>query len=168
MKSSKGNPSGFTMIEIIAVLSIIAIIATVVVVRITSLAASSQLKSTADIIRGHLRYAQTRAINTDVVWYLTFTSTSYTIATYPSSTNLQLPGGNSASNQAQENLPSGMTITPATVSFDSWGTPYTDAPPTSSPPATALNDPSGHMTLTLSYNGSTETIQIQNDTGFIP
>jgi prepilin-type N-terminal cleavage/methylation domain-containing protein len=156
MKLSKRDSPGFTMIEVIAVLVILGIISAVAIAKVSSVIAQYNLDSEADVIKGHLRYAQALSMNSTVNWGITFSSGSYTIFTNPSST-VALPGTGSAT----ATLPSGMTIATGTVSFDSWGTPYTDIR------ATSLQT-GGPQSYTLSLGNNTVTIQIWDDTGLIP
>ena len=156
MKLSKRNSPGFTLIEVIAVLVILSIIAALAIAKVSSVIAQSNLDSEADVIKGHLRYAQALSMNSTVNWGITFSGGSYAIFTNPSST-VQLPGTGSATGT----LPSGMTITSGTVSFDSWGTPYTDT-------LAASVQTGGPRSLTLSLGGNTVTIEIWDDTGLVP
>jgi len=156
MKLTKSDSPGFTMIEVIAVLVILGTISALAMAKVSSVIAQSNLDSEADVIKGHLRYAQALSMNSTVNWYITFSGGSYTIFTNPGST-VDLPGTGSATGT----LPTGMTITSGTVSFDSWGTPYTDTL------ATSLQT-GGPRSITLSLGGNTVTIQIWDDTGLVP
>ena len=149
------------MIEVIAVLVILGIISAVVMVKVSSIIDESNLNSEGDVIKGHLRYAQALSMNNTLNWGITFSGGSYTIFTNPSTT-VELPGGTGNPGAlATATLPSGMTITTGTVSFDSWGTPYTDTL------ATSLQT-GGPRSFTLSLGGNTVTILIWDDTGLIP
>ena len=79
------------MIEVIAVLVILGIISAVAIAKVSSVIAQYNLDSEADVIKGHLRYAQALSMNSTVNWGITFASGSYTIFTNPSST-VALPG----------------------------------------------------------------------------
>ena len=160
MKLSKKDSPGFTMIEVIAVLVILGIISAVVIAKVSSVIAQYNLDSEADVIKGHLRYAQALSMNSTVNWGITFSSGSYTIFTNPSST-VALPGTSNTAAPATANLPSGMTISTGTVSFDSWGTPYTDIH------ATSLQT-GGPQSYTLSLGNNSVAILIWDDTGLIP
>lgn len=156
MKLLKKDSPGFTMIEVIAVLVILGIISAVAMAKVSSVIAQSNLDSEADVIKGHLRYAQALSMNNTVNWGITFSSGSYTIFTNPSST-VELPGTGSAT----ATFPSGMTISTGTVCFDSWGTPYTDTL------ATSLQT-GGPKSYTLSLGGNSVAILIWDDTGLVP
>ena len=157
------------MIEIIAVLLVISIIGAAAVISGGYSTSDYDLTSQTEIIKGHLRYAQARAMNTDIVWGIDFSSaTTYSLFKYTGGSNVpvDLPGEASSTVVFQDGNgnPTGMTVTVATVSFDSRGKPYTGEPPAQ----TLQNEGDGWRTITLSYEGGTETIRITNNTGFIP
>ncbi|HYA42627.1 MAG TPA: GspH/FimT family pseudopilin [Syntrophobacteraceae bacterium] len=157
MKSLKMKHAGFTMVEVIAVLVILAIAAAVAIARSPSLN-TFQVSPEAEVIKGHLRYAQTQAMDTSTVWGITFASGSYTLFNSTTGSNPLVPGISSAT----ATLPAGMTITTGTVSFDTWGTPYTDAG------ATVVQNAGGYKGFSLTMGTASVTIQIRDDTGFIP
>ncbi|MFH1005943.1 MAG: type II secretion system protein [Candidatus Latescibacterota bacterium] len=151
------NARGFTMIEVISVILVIAIL-TVVFISATTSTAVYTLKSQTDVIKTHLRYAQTRAMNSSVLWGINFAGGSYTLITngaIPSP--VMLPGEDSN----VVTLPSGVATTTGIVTFNDWGKPYTDAAGT-----TPQN---GDRDITVSLSGATsEKITITRNTGFIP
>jgi MSHA pilin protein MshC len=154
---NKGK-QGFTLIEIIAVLVILAIIAAVVASRVFSTDIYS-LKSTADVIKTNIRFAQTRAMSTNQVWGISFNSTNtYFLFKNGSVANqVTLPG----QDDVVVTLPSGATVTSgAIISFDLFGKPYTDAA------ATALQ--AADRAITVTYGGGSDNITITKNTGFIP
>ena len=59
---------GFTTIEVIAVLIILGVIAGVVAYRFTGGVAAYSVQSVAEEVKNHLRYAQTRAMNSSAIW----------------------------------------------------------------------------------------------------
>ena len=150
--------NGFTMIEIIVVFLVLGIMAAVVISRGSSTETYS-LNGTAETIKTHLRYAQTRAMSTNAVWGINFDSSkSYYLFKNGSIANrVVLPGQDADS----VTLPSsGPSVTSGViVSFDLFGRPYTDAA------ASALQG--ADRTVTVSYGGS-EIITITKNTGFIP
>ncbi len=162
-KTAHAHMGGFTMLEVIAVVLIIGIIGAIVVSRATSTSTFS-LKSQADVIRTHLRYAQTRSMNTSSVYGLIFgNATTYSLF-YDGDTAKKwtLVGEDGQEVNLASKTP-GMTIlteTPITVAFDSIGRPCTDQA------GTTLQ--SVNRTITLSFAGETETITITKNTGFIP
>ena len=147
------------MIEIIAVLLVISIIGAAAMISGVYSTSDYDLTSQADILESHLRYAQARAMNTDVVWGIYFSSaTTYSLFKNGNTGDkVVLPAETSDS----VTLPDGMTVTVATVSFDSWGKPYIDASA-----QTQQNEGAGWREITL--KGDTETtIRVTNNTGFI-
>ena len=159
---------GFTLIEVIAGLLLIAILGAVVVSRVSS-TTQATLKSNAETLKVHLRYAQLRALNsTEKVWGINFTGTNVYKLYYAdtSAHDVPLPGGD------------GITVTlPYTtitldgdsgrlVSFDTWGKPYQSLRANfEAAPLAQTND---LRTITLTASGSTETITIRKNTGYIP
>jgi MSHA pilin protein MshC len=149
---------GFTMIEAIVVLVILGIVSAVVAVRMSDTSAydrASQLEA----VKGHLRYAQTRAMNSNlVVWGIHFDSatTYYLFQGAGSTTWVLLPGEDSA----RIDLPakkSGLTITPVRITFNEFGSPCAAS---GTPPAPLTAD------ATVTTNGG--TITVTQNTGFIP
>ena len=169
MKHFKKNSRGFTMIEIIAVLIVIAILGTTAMISGVYSTSDYDLTSQADILESQLRYAQARAMNSDVVWGIEFSSTTtYSLFKYDADSGkvfVDLPGENSSTVVFQDDngTPTGMTVTGGIiVSFDSRGKPYTDVPA-----QTLQSEYDGWRTITLSYKGDTESIRVTNNTGFI-
>jgi len=141
---------GFTMIEAIVVLVILGIFAAVVAVRMSDTSAYD-LSSQVEVVKNHLRYAQIRAMNTDTVWGINFTSatTYYLFQGVGSATPVLIPGEDSVTIDLTAKK-SGLTITPPTggrVTFDSYGSP-------------------GSATIAIATNGG--TITVTQNTGFIP
>src|SRR3972149_3024925 len=118
------NINGFTMIEVIAVMVILAILG---VVGYTTMSSTStfDLQSRVDVLKGHLRYAQTRAMNSNQIWGINFPSnTAYALFRNGDTANRVLILGQDADIVS---LPSGFSVTTGIVAFDDWGKPYTDA-----------------------------------------
>ncbi|MDP2644188.1 MAG: type II secretion system protein [Dehalococcoidia bacterium] len=155
MKPLLRNQRGFTLLEIIAVLLVMGIISAVAVARYSS--TNSELTSQTDLVRTRLRYAQLQAFNSNVVWGINFSATSYSLfKNGNTSDTARLPGEGST----VVTLPAGISISTGIVSFDSWGTPYTDGP--------AASIQSGARSLTVTAAGGSKTITITPNTGFIP
>jgi len=157
MKLSKRTYPGFTIIEVLAVLMLMSIVAAIAIVSAPSFS-SYQTTPEAEVIKGHLRYAQTRAMDTSTIWGITFAGGSYTLFNNITGSNPILPGVSSST----ATLPSGMTITAGTVSFDTWGTPYTDTG------ATSAQNTGGYRSFNLTLGTTTALIQVSDNTGFIP
>jgi MSHA pilin protein MshC len=158
---SRKAQRGFTMIEIIAVLIIISVIMAVVVARMSTPDQFSA-RSQAESIKSHIRYAQSQAINSNVIWGIYFIDGSRYALFKDGNTGVtvQISGADSnpvdlsAKGVVVSNLGAGI------VSFDSWGTPYTDA--------AANTVQTGTRTLTVTAGGAGATIQITPNTGYIP
>ncbi|MCX5808077.1 MAG: GspH/FimT family pseudopilin [Proteobacteria bacterium] len=149
------NHKGFTLIELITILVILGITAAVAVVRMSGTGAYD-LASQVEVVKGHLRYAQTRAMNSNQVWGINFDSTTtyYLFQGAGSTTAVQLPGEDSTTISLTAKK-SGLTITSAAqrITFNEFGSPFLDA-------ATASS------TITITTNGA--TITVTQNTGFIP
>ncbi len=161
-----GNSRGFTIIEIVAVLVILGILAATAVSVVGSMSAY-QLTSQADTLKGHLRYAQMRAMNTDNIWGIAFQTAnspnSYRIFNNIAGSTPAFPGTGSDT----VTLPAGMTITGIAdggmVAFKTWGSPYTNAAATARQAVEG-----GWRTITLNHGGRSVDVQIRNETGYIP
>ena len=148
MRTSLKKSSGFTMIEVIAVLMIFGVVAAVVVSYAPS-TDSYKLASEEATMKGHLRYAQFRAMGDKVSWGISFTANSYTLQKNGAPASYNLPNENSAAH----NLQAGVSITAGvgtTVSFDEWGSP-------------GLFD----ILITLSVGADSRTVTVTRNTGFI-
>ena len=153
-KNNKKHQRGFTLIEVIAVLVIIAVLAAVVISRMTS-PSSFGLVSETDILKGHLRYAQYRAMSHTERWGISFSTGSYSLVS-PTATTSKLPNEDSSTHT----LTSGITITGAepAVHFNERGSPVGDGD--------ALLTAETEIVLS---DGSTERrVKITQNTGFIP
>lgn len=159
---------GFTLIEVVSVLVLLGIISAVVIVRGMS-TTQTTLKANAETLKVHLRYAQLRALNSsERVWGVHFTGGGAFRSYFADSTGTQYvasPGGEGDPVTLQDVDSIATSDGGAQVSFDKWGKPYMsfranfDAVP--SPQA-------ANRTITLTSGGSTETITITRNTGYIP
>ena len=142
---------GFTMIEIISVLLLIGIIAIVAVVRLSS-TSSYDLASQLEVLKVHLRLAQTRAMSASSPWGICFSSSStyYMFEGDGSTTPVPIAGENSATVDLTTKK-SALSITSTAaiprVTFDAYGSP-------------------GNTTLTITTSGG--DITVTKNTGFIP
>ena len=155
MKKPGRYDRGFTIIEVIVVLIVLGIITAVIISRASS-TATYTLRSEADVIKTHIRYAQARAMNTSTVWGINFpSSTTYSLFRNGDTTDtVVLPGVDSD----PVTLPSGVTVSTGIVSFNDWGSPYANATATGT---------STNVTITVTCD-ETESISITKNTGFIP
>jgi prepilin-type N-terminal cleavage/methylation domain-containing protein len=154
---------GFTAIELIAVLILLGVIVAVAVARLTGTSTYS-VPSVAEELKNHLRFAQTRSMNSNVIWGIYFISnTQYTIYKNgdTSSSNRVTPPGADSSTVNLSNR--GVTLGVAAgdvVSFNDWGSPCTNAAGTTAQ--------SGTKSITVTGGSQTVTIQIIQNTGYIP
>jgi len=144
--------SGFTLVEVICVLVLVGIIALVAIARVMS-TRDVDLATQLEVVKGHLRIAQSKAMSAGSPWGINFnSSTTYYLFQGIGSTNpILLPGDNSANNIVDLTAKnSALTITPPSsnpVTFDAYGSP-------------------GPNTITITTNGG--SITITRNTGFIP
>jgi MSHA pilin protein MshC len=156
-KKTTAAMRGFTMIEVVVVLLVIGVLSAFAMSKYSSTATYS-LKSQTEVIKNHLRYAQTRAMNSNDYWGINFAGSSYTFfsSTNPS-TPVMLPGEDSS----VATIPYGITTTTGIVVFDTWGKPYTDA--------AGASIQTGNRNIIVSLTGEpSETITITENTGFVP
>jgi len=143
------------MIEIIAVLLLMAIVSAVVINRY--MVSDTDLITRTEVIKAHIRYAQSRALNTNVIWGIRLAETQYGLFKNDGTVSMvKLPGEDSTA----ITMPAGTSVTTGIISFDDWGKPYTDA--------TATNAQSGDLTITITGSSGTRTFVITQNTGFIP
>ena len=120
MNRLEKNPSGFSTIEIICVLVILGILSAAVVPRMSSTKAYDTAMEI-EILKNHLRYAQSRAMSHNETWGMSITSNSYTLRKNGSAATTNLPNEDSPTHA----LNSGVSITSGNqiVDFDSLGNP---------------------------------------------
>ena len=153
---------GFTTVEVIAVLVIIGVLTAMIAARYWGPSIYST-QSVAEELKNHLRFAQTRAMNSNVIWGVNFVdSTHYTIFKDGDTTHTVTPPGVSSNTVdiSNQGVSLGGIAAGDVVSFDDWGIPYTNAAGTT--------PQSGTRSITVSGGGQTATIQIIQNTGYIP
>ena len=138
---------GFTLIEIIVVFILISILAAYVATH--SITSDAGLYGEAEILKGHLRYAQMKAMNANNPWGLRFSGNSYTLLENGVASTTPLPGESSDTHSAA----SGVSIASSTspITFDRWGSPGAST-----------------VTITLTANSKSVTVTVTRNTGFIP
>ncbi len=136
---------GFTLIEVISVLVLLGILAAVMVNR--SLDNSADVAGEVEVVKGHLRFAQMKAMNSDTTWGISFAGSSYTLQKNGLTSAMPLPGQNSAT----YNLAKGtVSSTTNPVVFNQWGTP------------------GAAITVTVNIGTNSQSFTIAQNTGFIP
>ncbi len=149
INGSGKNTHGFTIIEIIATLVIMAIISAVAI-SIFSSTDKYKLVSEVEILKTHLRYAQSRAMSDTVPWGIVLNGCSSTDCSYTLQKNYaatsNLPNENSPTHTLQKGVivSSGLPVT-----FDNFGSPV------------------GNLSITLSAGGN-RSFTVAANTGFIP
>jgi prepilin-type N-terminal cleavage/methylation domain-containing protein len=150
VKGSLRNSRGFTLMELIAVLIIIGIVSAIAITRST-ITDDVQLQSEVDTLKGHLRFAQYKALNDlpGTRWGINVAGSSYDLVKYDpgsNTTNVWLPGDSSVTHTFAGGVTAAVTGSNP-VLFDEWG----------SPGASATSVTMGSKTITITPN-----------TGFIP
>ena len=143
---------GFTLIEVVAVLIVISILAAFAAARVGNITDTADNSSAAGTLRSHLRYAQIRALNTQGVWGVNFTGTSYSLYSWDgaAATAVAFPGEENTS----VSLPDGVSIT-AVISFDEWGRPHNTQGATGN-------------SVSANFSIGGETVTVTQETGYIP
>ncbi|MBW2540268.1 MAG: prepilin-type N-terminal cleavage/methylation domain-containing protein [Deltaproteobacteria bacterium] len=153
---------GFTFIEIIAVIVLIAIISAITFSRL--IFSNTDLIAQTEVVKTQLRYAQSKSMNSDVIWGIKCDGSSYWLyRNGDTNDKVLLPGEDSDTvNLADKGIDS---MDNFTLSFDDRGIPHTDASTTDGQELTA-SDP--EALITLSSGGVSRTITLTPNTGFIP
>ncbi|MCK5516930.1 MAG: type II secretion system protein [Desulfobulbaceae bacterium] len=137
---------GFTLVEVICVLLLISIVTTVVLSR--TMDHSVELIAEMEVVKGHLRYAQSRAMNSNQGWGINFSGNSYTLEEDGAASVTALPGLNGAINTLAEGT---ISSSANPIIFNQWGNP--GATP---------------ITVTISDGTESQSFTISPLTGFIP
>jgi prepilin-type N-terminal cleavage/methylation domain-containing protein len=150
------NNSGFTIIEIIAVLIVMGIITAFAVGRVAD--NKPELIAQKEVLKVHLRYAQSRAMNSNDNYGIESNGNTYWLFRVSGGNRVNLPSEQAnhidlAALGLSLSMPDGSII-----SFDSKGIPYT---------AYSGSQQMSDRTLTLSSGSDNESITITKNTGFI-
>lgn len=147
---------GFTLIEVLSALIIIGIVSVIAVSRFGI--SDTELTIRTEVVKSHLRYAQARAMNTESTWGVSCDGTGYWLFTDGNTANhVTLPGEDS---DPVSLFDKNIGMTAFTVSFDSWGRPYSNA--------SGSGTSSGIAITVTSPGASAAGIAITAETGFIP
>ncbi|WDP90809.1 MAG: type II secretion system protein [Desulfobacter sp.] len=160
MGSFLKNQNGFTIVEIVAVLIILGIITAVAVSRVSF--NSPDLAAQAEAIKAHVRYAQTRAMATDLdtantpTWGIQTNAAGTAYWLYDRNNNRVLLPGAEATTITLASL--GLTsMTPFNISFNDWGEPFRNNAILAADLPISINDGSDSEQFTITAR-----------TGFIP
>lgn len=143
-KTFKITEKGFTLLEIVAIFVIIGIIGAIAISRVGSTANYRRIGEL-DKVESHLRYAQSRAIRTDVNWGIRFNNGSTYWLFQNVVANQVIFSGEDHNPITLSNL--AITSAPQTITFDRFGSP-------------------GAANITVATSGG--NITVTAITGFIP
>ncbi len=155
---------GFTILEVVLVLVLIGIFSVIAIYRHS--ATDATLVAPTEVLKSHLRYAQARAINTEIIWGIQYDGTNYWLFKKKAGINPEtklLPGENTLLIDLSKD---GISILEGStgsfrVSFDEWGRPCSDT--------NCQNLLNSNMQLNISKDFQTpRQIIITKNTGFIP
>ncbi|MDZ7762153.1 MAG: type II secretion system protein [Desulfovermiculus sp.] len=144
--------SAFTLIEVISVLVLLGILAVVAIPRMLDTGADQRV--VVDKLKVHLRHAQLRAMNSDQSWGIKCNGNTYFMFRNGDINNqIRFMG----EDQLVVNIPSQVSVSSFTISFDNWGIPYDGI------------DPENGVKIIDSVNIDVgdETVTILPETGFI-
>ncbi|MEA3437444.1 MAG: type II secretion system protein [Thermodesulfobacteriota bacterium] len=154
------NNSGFTIIEVVAVLIVISIITAFAVGRVAD--NKPELIAQKEVLKVHLRYAQSRSMNSNDNYGIESNGNTYWLFRVSSANRVNFPGEQlDHIDLAALGLSLAMTDG-SIVCFNSKGVPYTDFDTDN-----AGNLQTVDRTLTLSSVSDNESIIITKNTGFI-
>ncbi|MBW1821183.1 MAG: type II secretion system protein [Deltaproteobacteria bacterium] len=154
------NNSGFTLFEVIAVLIVMGIITAFAVGRVAD--NKPELIAQKEVLKVHLRYAQSRAMNSNDNYGIESNGNTYWLFRISSANRVNFPG-EQLDNIDLSVLGLSLSMTDGNiVCFNSKGVPYTDFDTNN-----VGNLQGGDRTLTLSSGSDNESITITQNTGFI-
>ncbi len=154
------NNSGFTLFEIVAVLIVMGIITAFAVGRVAD--NKPELIAQKEVLKVHLRYAQSRAMNSNDNYGIESNGNTYWLFRVSSANRVNFPGEQSDHIDLSA-LGLSLSMTDGNiVCFNSKGVPYTDFDTDN-----AGNLQTEDRTLTLSSGSDSESIIITKNTGFI-
>lgn len=152
----------FSAIEVIVVLVLIGIVSVAIINRVYD--NQNNLIARAEVIKVQLRYAQSKAMNSNVVWGIGSDGAAYWLFKNKNAADkVQLPGESADTITLSSIGLSSLEV--FTISFDDKGTPYTQAAPT---PGHRLKTGDAQERITVGEDGTTVDIIITPYTGFIP
>ena len=158
------HPGGFTLVELVMILLVMGVVTAVAAGQVTT--DDYDLIGRTEVLKAHLRHAQARAMNTDVVWGVEFDSDNHywLFKNGDPEDKAMLPGENSLTvDLAAFDLSVAEAGTGMVLSFDGWGRPCTDAGAN-----TPQAEGDGWRTITLTSDEDNRVVKVYNNTGYIP
>lgn len=140
------SSQGFSILEVLAVLFVIGMFATLLVSRLVD--TSAELAAESEMVKAHLRFAQSRAMNAEVSWGIRFDGASYTLLTDGLTSSGFLPNESSPSHTLAVGTIAA-SVNP--VLFDQWGSPG-----------------NVDITVTVADASGARSFVIGRNTGFMP
>lgn len=137
------NDDGFTLVEFIAVILLLGILSAIAASRSNTLGDEAKVASAVEIVKNHLRFSQTKAMNADVSCGINFTPSPYTLRCGSTDISNSLPG----------DLPQGVSFASSVnpLMFENrWGSPGNT-----------------NITVTVSLGANSRTFTVTKNTGFI-
>jgi MSHA pilin protein MshC len=151
---------GLTFLEVITVIALISTLALVVVTRQRS--SNNSLPARIKILKTHVRYAQSRAMNSDTVWGVQIGNSGTTYRLF-NNVNVGLDRNFPGEKDGAVDLSlHGLSAAQATfiVSFDGWGRPCSDT--------SGASPYNGDQTITLTDGqGNSQSLVITRNTGLV-
>jgi MSHA pilin protein MshC len=132
----KLQSKGFTLLELIIILIVTSILSAYVLMRAPSSSLYTQ-SSAAEQVRRDIRYTQSLAMSLNASYSINFSANGYTITPPP-------PNG-----AYSITMPTGVTLSVVTITFDATGTPGAAA------------------SVTVTGSGGTTTLTVAAETGFV-
>jgi prepilin-type N-terminal cleavage/methylation domain-containing protein len=155
---SQRRADGFTVIELIAVLVMISVISAVILGRMGG-DIKADLDARTDTLKAHLRYAQSRAMDSDLIWGIRYTGTGYFLFSFNGSSEsaIRIPD---EENVIVDLSGDGISLGSfQAISFDSWGSPYANA--------TGTGSSAGQTIVVSAGSNPLNSIAVTKNTGFI-
>lgn len=159
LKTRFKGADGATLAEILSVLVIVGVLAVVAVAK-GGVSIDSSVVAESEALKGQLRFAQNRSMNTADAWGISSTGSSYRLFRYSpddgNTTYVDMPGiGDDTVNLSAK----GCSASSFTISFDGWGRPCSGT--------TGTSAYGSNQTITVSKGGESRSITITKNTGFI-